>query len=320
MKNSLKSQGLKVRPGTTVSGKWHHNHYEVVKTLGYGAIGTVFLAKKENQLVAIKMSEQQASITTEVNVLKALQKVQGKRLGPSLLDVDDWQLRNGKQISFYVMEYLDGTGLNTFLKKRGYEWIGILLLQILDDLDRLHREGWIFGDLKRENLIVTQSPPRLRWIDVGGTTKIGRAVKEYTEFYDRGYWGLGSRKADPSYDLFALAMVVIQIFYPNYFLKGKDPLRTLRYYINRAPGLRLYSSCLEKALLGKYTSGKEMKDDISRLLLSRKKRKEQKIPVNNSVGTNVTNGNRSDLKLRFMETTGIGIIMFIFYMIFVLLQ
>ena len=31
------------------------------------------------------------SITSEVNVLKSFAKVQGSTLGPSLLDVDDWE-------------------------------------------------------------------------------------------------------------------------------------------------------------------------------------------------------------------------------------
>ena len=40
---------------------------------------------------------------------------------------------------------------------------------------------------------------------------MGSSIKEFTEFYDRGYWGLGSRKAEPSYDLFAVAMIMIQM-------------------------------------------------------------------------------------------------------------
>ena len=84
-----------------------------------------------------------------------------------------------------------------------------------NDLDKLHENGWVFGDLKPENLIVTGPPPKIRCIDVGGTTIQGRAIKEFTEFYDRGYWGLGSRKAEPTYDLFAVAMIMINTAYPK---------------------------------------------------------------------------------------------------------
>lgn len=58
----------------------------------------------------------------------------------------------------------------------------MLISQLLSSLSAIHREGWVFGDLKPENLIVTGPPPQIRCIDVGGTTKEGRAIKEYTEF------------------------------------------------------------------------------------------------------------------------------------------
>ena len=77
----------------------------------------------------------------------------------------------------------------------------------------------MFGDLKPENLIVTGPPPSIRCIDVGGTTLQGRAIKEFTEFYDSGYWGLGTRKAEPGYDLFAVAMIMINTAYPKRFNK-----------------------------------------------------------------------------------------------------
>ena len=45
------------------------------------------------------------SITSEVNVLKSFAKVQGSALGPSLLDVDDWERKSGID-SFYVWNIL----------------------------------------------------------------------------------------------------------------------------------------------------------------------------------------------------------------------
>src|SRR5699024_12669469 len=115
------------------------------------------------------------------------------------------------------MEYLQGESMASFIQKNGQAWIGVLMLQLLKDLEQLHQSGWVFGDLKAENLLVTDSPPRIRWVDVGGTTQIGRAIREYTEFYERGYWGLGSRRAEPGYDLVALVMVGLTICYRSRF-------------------------------------------------------------------------------------------------------
>src|SRR5690606_32927785 len=112
----------------------------------------------------------------------------------------------------------------------------------------LHKQGWVFGDLKPDNLIITGPPIRIRCIDVGGTTAIGRAIKEYTEFYDRGYWGLGTRRAEPSYDLFAIAMIMINSCYPQRFPKREGGIRQLTRAIDASHELTKYKTVLIKAL------------------------------------------------------------------------
>ena len=104
MNHSLKNQ-CKVKPGTIIEGKWYKKRYTIIKELGFGANGIVYLAKYNHVQVALKMSDNGMSITSEVNVLKSFAKVQGSALGPSLIDVDDWQTANG-QISFYVWNIL----------------------------------------------------------------------------------------------------------------------------------------------------------------------------------------------------------------------
>jgi serine/threonine-protein kinase len=253
--------------GTVVTGKWHRHSYKLVKQLGNGANGVVYLAESAKGLVALKLSDNSAAITSEVNVLRRFSKVQGVALGPSLLDVDDWvnPLMN-KTIPFYVMEYIKGENFFTFIRKHGKEWAVVLLLQLLSALDQIHQEGWVFGDLKPENLLVAGPPPAVRLLDVGGTTLQGRAVKEFTEFYDRGYWGVGSRKAEPSYDLFAVAMIMIQACYPIKFERKGDGRRQLISIIQADATLRTYQMVLMKAIDGKYKRASEMKQDFLTVL------------------------------------------------------
>lgn len=266
MNNISKTHNSWLRPGMTITGKWHQKAYVIKRKLGNGAIGTVYLCDANGKKAALKISDKSASMTMEVNVLKSLAKVQGKRLGPYLLDVDDWVSPTGTTYSFYVMEYIQGKRLGEFIGQHGKEWLGVFMLQLLEDLDDLHQAGWVFGDLKEENLLVSTAPTRIRWVDVGGTTQIGRAIKEYTEFYDRGYWGQGSRKAEPSYDLFALVMVFLTIYYPKHFAKGSNPQATLFKKINDVPSLKPYRDCLKKAIIGKYQTSGEMKRDIATVI------------------------------------------------------
>jgi serine/threonine-protein kinase len=267
-----KKHSAEIKPGLTVTGKWHKNSYLIKKKLGEGAIGSVYLCEANGKEKALKISDNRTSMTMEVNVLKSLGKVQGNRLGPSLLDVDDWVSPYGTAYTFYVMEYLRGEPLSTFIQRNGSEWLGVFMLQLLDDLERLHTSGWVFGDLKMENLLVLHAPPRVRWIDVGGTTQIGRAIKEYTEFYDRGYWKMGSRKAEPSYDLFAFVMIFLNIYYPKRFEKGLEPEKTLLKKLRAVKPLRLYQVPLQKALQGKYSTSAEMKKDLMLIFYQAQKR------------------------------------------------
>jgi len=309
-----KKRGIELRPGTVITGKWHRKSYFIRKKLGSGTVGAVYLCEtSDRKHAALKISDQGTSLTVEVNVLKSLQRVQGNRLGPCLFDVDDWRSPLGITYSFYVMEYLKGTDMNDFIRTRGKEWIGVFMLQLLEDLDRLHQTGWVFGDLKPENLLVVSSPARIRWVDVGGTTQIGRAIKEYTEFYDRGYWGIGTRKAEPSYDLFSFVMVFMQVCYPNRFERGHHPEKTLFKKLDAAHMLKPYHMPLKKALTGKYWSAAEMKKDITTILYRMQNRTRRARKKVNSRGKEAAN------LPSLLETGGIAIIAAGYYLFSLLL-
>lgn len=270
-----KKANISLSQGTVLYGKWNKRRYKVIRRIGSGAIGTVFLCRENGKEVALKISRQSLSLTTEVNVLKSLQQVQDTSLGPFLFDADDWIAPDGTTYSFYAMEYIDGVSLERFVRINGANWIGVFLMQMLEQLDQFHEAGWVFGDLKNDNILISGKQPTVRFIDVGGTTKIGRSIKEYSDFYDRAYWGLGSREAEPSYDLFALAIVIIAIYYPHKFKRTNEPKRLLLMKLYAISELKLYRLCLQKALTGKYKTAREMKRDLMQtiLQLQRNKRK-----------------------------------------------
>ncbi|UOQ49499.1 protein kinase [Gracilibacillus caseinilyticus] len=265
-----KKPDIALRKGQVIKGKWHHQQYHVVKKLGSGAIGAVYLCVHENKQVALKISKQSTSISSEVNVLKSFQSVQGYHLGPCLIDVDDYQATNSYTYSFYVMEYISGESVHDFLRRNGHEWLISLLIGFTKDLHVLHKQGYVFGDLKIENLIVSRKPVQLRWVDVGGTTLQGRAIKEYTEFYDRAYWQCGTRKADPGYDLFALAMVVLRVYYPNGFTKGNNPKKTLQQKIHQAVDIEPLRKLLMMMTNGSMQEAEQVKNYLLTYFASRR--------------------------------------------------
>ncbi|MDF2607600.1 MAG: serine/threonine protein kinase [Bacillales bacterium] len=253
--------------GSTIVGKWNKKTYQIINVLGSGATGTVFLAKTEKGQVALKMSENSISISSEVTVFKKLSKVQGLKLGPYLLDIDDFiDKKSNSTIYFYTMEYIIGLPFLEYLQKREKEWMHLFISQLLSQLDLLHKEGYVFGDLKPDNLLICDSPPKVRLLDVGGITQFGRSIKEFTEFFDRGYWELGNRKAEISYDLFSVAMIIINCHYPNKFGKKGYTLNLLKQKIREDKKLIKFETVLVKALTGKYHSAKDMKEEWLNLL------------------------------------------------------
>ncbi|TPE68497.1 serine/threonine protein kinase [Halalkalibacterium halodurans] len=264
--NELKSLASNLPSGTRIVGKWHKQRYRIIRKIGSGATGTVYLAESIHGNVAVKVADSHYAITSEVNVLRHFQKVQGERLGPSLLDVDDFVTSRGT-IPFYTMEYVRGTNIVQFMAAKGEEWLGLLIVQLLGDLDRLHQAGWAFGDLKPDNLLVTGPPVRIRWLDVGGTTLLGRSIKEFTEFYDRGYWGLGTRVAEPSYDLFAVAMIMLHCYDRKHFGKKEDkPLQQMKRKMDSIPQLKPFRPIMLRALQSKYETAHQMREDMIQAL------------------------------------------------------
>src|SRR5699024_361548 len=148
--------GIKLRPYTRIVGKWNTNKYTVLRELGSGMIGTVYLCKHKGRYLALKISRQRLSMTKEVNVLKSIEEAQDKFLGPSLFDVDDWERSGHETYSFYVMEYIKGHSLSYVLRHHDRKWLSIILLKLLDQLEHLHNYGWVFGDLKADNIIIEE--------------------------------------------------------------------------------------------------------------------------------------------------------------------
>ncbi|QMV42263.1 serine/threonine protein kinase [Cohnella cholangitidis] len=248
--------------GTELRGKWNGKLYRLERLLGLGSNGQVYLATSGNRTgYAVKIGHEAAELQGEANILASLDHSQKDR-SPFLIDVDD-ALVNGKKVPFYVMRYIPGVPAKTYLKQHGSHWLGVIGYRLLDRLSLLHEAGWVFGDIKSDNVLVGEYG-RVELVDFGGASAIGRSVRQFTEIYDRGYWSAGSRTADPGYDLFAVALLWLHA------LDGKRLIQLTRTLLpqNRHPrelmklvrshsALKPLEGWMEMALNGKFESTKE---------------------------------------------------------------
>ena len=207
---------FELRPGSVVTGKWRQGRYRVERLLGEGANGKVYLVQNEREWLAMKIGVDAVDLQSEINVLKSMAKQQAQSAGRErfLYDVDDLLGPDGKEYPFYTMRYIRGTTLTGYLQEHGLEWFPLVGLNLLGKLSKLHAAGWVFGDLKMENVLVADYG-HVELVDFGGATSIGKSIRQFTEIYDRGYWNSGSRSADPRYDLFSFGVLCIQIHEPK---------------------------------------------------------------------------------------------------------
>jgi serine/threonine-protein kinase len=253
------SVDVNLTAGTLVKGKWNQNLYRIECSLGEGENGKVYLVKKGSAFFAMKVGFDSVDHQSEVNALKQLVKNESP-FNRFLVDVDDYH-SGGKDYPFYVMKYIKGSKITDFVKNKGEQWLGLLGLHLLKKLTYLHAKNYIFGDIKMENILVS-GYGNVELIDFGGVTQKGRAVKQFTEIYDRGYWGAGTRIADEAYDLFAFAILFMQLsdqshdWFSKHLLPQNRTLDLLKEKLMLEPNkeLQLYTPFLQKALEGDFNS------------------------------------------------------------------
>ncbi len=133
------------------------NRYEVVRCLGTGAMGSVFLVKhlKLGKRFALKMINPEfAELPEYVSRFRREAAACGRLDHPNCISVTDFgQTTDGKL--FLVMEYVDGVTLSDMARNgplpipTAIEYIR----QVLLGLKHAHGEGLIHRDIKLENLV-----------------------------------------------------------------------------------------------------------------------------------------------------------------------
>ncbi|HZG55792.1 protein kinase domain-containing protein [Paenibacillus sp.] len=196
---------LRLQPGDRVAAKWSGRTFLIDRRLGEGANGSVYLVREPGGAseAAMKLGNDAYALQSEINALRA---VGGE--APKLLLADDGTCR-GREFPFYVMAFVPGSTLSASSPVGGADRVAAVGAKLLVQLQALHAAGWAFGDLKPDNVMIDRAgEPRL--VDYGGATRFGQGVKQFTELYDRGFWRLGGRQAEPAYDLFAFAVSMLE--------------------------------------------------------------------------------------------------------------
>ncbi len=140
--------------------------YEVVRELGKGAMGVVYLAKDPliGRLVALKTIR--AAVHADDDEAKEFQQrfireaqAAGILSHPAIVTVHDIGQDDGSGVSFIAMEYVEGHNLKEVLaqgRTLSFEQIADIIAQVAEALDFAHAKGIVHRDVKPANIILIE--------------------------------------------------------------------------------------------------------------------------------------------------------------------
>ncbi|NNB99660.1 protein kinase [Corallococcus exiguus] len=241
-------QGHALRPGMRLQ------HYELIRELGSGGMGTVFLARdvRLGRRVAIKFLHSEDADITRRFILEARATARCSHENIVII----YEVGEFPGGPFMVLEYLQGKPLTKVLGNqrlppaRAVE----LMVPVVRALECAHEQGIVHRDLKPENIVVTdsgaikvldfgiakvlqgdepveapaggpQAQPRLHSVegmgeDVSNLTRKG-AIMGTMAFMSPEQWGIGVA-VDNRTDIWAVGLMLFRM------LAGKHPLDPLR--------------------------------------------------------------------------------------------
>ena len=264
---------MSFKQGMLIKGK-----YEIARQIGEGGTAVVYLAKnlENDSNVVLKISRTDASVSSlkERFLLEAQSLV--KFNNPNIVKVYEY-FEYEKSI-IIVMEYLDGKTLKEIIQSKKEvqisQIIGIML-QVLNALKDIHREGIVHRDLKPENLMVC----------VDGTVKLmdfGIVQISMEQNLTRQGFVIGTisymspevisrKKAMPQSEIYSLGVVLYYLLTKSLPFKNGDPSEIARKAMTEKPIMpsrlnpnvdeylnQIVMKMMEKDYLDRYQSATEL--------------------------------------------------------------
>jgi serine/threonine protein kinase len=260
--------------------------YEVVRELGKGAMGIVYLAKDPliGRLVALKTIR--AAMHADDDETKEFQQrfireaqAAGILNHPSIVTVHDIGNDEPSNTSFIAMEYVEGQNLKEVLNQgraMSFEQIADIVAQVAEALDFAHAKGIVHRDVKPANIILLDGT-RAKITDFG-IAKIASGAANLTttgQFLGTpNYMAPEQVKGAPvdgRTDIFALGICLYECLTRRKPFGG-DSLTSISYKIVHEPFPPLYeinpqipsgfedvvASCLAKDPAKRYQRAKDM--------------------------------------------------------------
>jgi tRNA A-37 threonylcarbamoyl transferase component Bud32 len=192
--------------------------YKILRTLGQGAMGTVYLAEDPalKRSLAIKVVRGPAGDAEVLARFRREAEISARLNHPNIITIFDVGEEPG-QGPFLAMEFVDGEGLDALVKAGPIppEEAMPLLLQAGQALEAIHQAGIIHRDVKPLNFRVAKDG-RLKLMDFGIARGDGPRLTTTAAFLGTPAYAApeslaGMGRPDASVDLWALAVTAFEM-------------------------------------------------------------------------------------------------------------
>ncbi len=226
--------------------------YRIVRLIGRGGAGAVFEGEhvRLKRRVAIKVlmsldplrGDSERQMYREARIVARLKH-------PNIVDVIDFDVSD-EGIPFMVMEYLEGRGLDRFLREEGgalpAERFFLFADQICAGLMAAHQAGVVHRDLKPGNIIVRardQGDWEVKILDFG-ISKITAATGSYALTRQGGIIGtprymapeqIRGEPVDVRTDIYALGVMLFEMWAGEPPFTGESMIELLEKHLHAPP-------------------------------------------------------------------------------------
>ncbi|MFT3696252.1 MAG: protein kinase [Kofleriaceae bacterium] len=277
---------VKLTPGLRIE------HYELIRELGRGGMGQVFLARdtRLGRRVAMKFLVSSSPKFTERFVVEA--KVTAAAHHENIVVIHD--VGKYGNLPYMVLEYVEGTTLSRMMegKRMPVGRVIELIAPVVKALVRAHDANIVHRDLKPDNIIVNQSGT-VKVLDFGiaklfaeGAPTVADAARPGGVVGTLPYMSpeqLGTDEVDHRSDLWAVGIIMYEMLAGKHPLEpltqgvifgaaaSEDPMPSLADDVAGLPDriVQIVARCLAKKKAARYATASELLSDLEPLLASR---------------------------------------------------
>ena len=267
-------------------GEILNGRYEILKSVGFGGMAEVYLAKDVllDRKIAVKVLRKKfLDSKNQLEQFKREARSAARLIHPSIVTIYD--VCDEGDISYILMEYVEGVSLKAFEEQNGRMDPALavaLTAQLASALDHAHKHNIIHCDIKPQNIVLTEAMvPKI--VDFGISRIVSNETMAFTASVVGSVHYFSPEQAQglavtAQSDIYSLGIVFYEMLTGKVPFDGNNAVSVARKQVEeQAPPLKAWwpeapdalqeiiDKALAKNLQDRYATAEDMKNDLMRV-------------------------------------------------------